>query len=244
MEVRKLRTVFVIQQNSVNILVTRQVDESLIEQASHAGLQVDVIPFIETEFIQSVELQQEIEQVLLQTTPVVFTSVKAVEAVAGQLDGQDPDWEIYCIGNRTKELVEEYFGQHHIVGFADNAADLAQEIIESIQEDEIIFFCGDQRRQELPTLLKEQQIHVEEIVVYQTIQVPRKLKKEYQGILFFSPSAVESFFKMNTAPEKTILFAIGNTTSAEIKKHSKNKTVIANQPGKSTLMEMAIEYFT
>jgi len=164
--------------------------------------------------------------------------------VARQLDGQDPDWEIYCIGNRTKELVEEYFGQHHIVGFADNAADLAQEIIESIQEDEIIFFCGDQRRQELPTLLKEQQIYVEEIVVYQTIQVPRKLKKEYQGILFFSPSAVESFFKMNTAPEKTILFAIGNTTSAEIKKHSKNKTVIANQPGKSTLMEMAIEYFT
>jgi uroporphyrinogen-III synthase len=232
------------QQSSVHILVTRPVEGSLIEQAGEAGLTIEVIPFIETELIQTVELQQEIEQTLLQTTSVVFTSPRAVEAVAAQLDEQEPEWAIYCIGNRTKELVDQYFGAAHIAGYASNATDLAQEIVESIEKDEIIFFCGDQRRQELPMILEQKQIHVEEIVVYQTIQVPRKLKKEYQGILFFSPSAVESFFRMNTIPAKTILFAIGSTTADAIKKYSNNKILIGDQPGKSTLLEMAIEYFT
>jgi len=239
-----LLKVFTMQQSSVHILVTRPVDESVIEQASESGLTIEVIPFIETELLQTVELQQEIEQTLLLTTSVVFTSARAVEAVAAHLDGQEPEWAIYCIGNKTKELVDKYFGAAHVAGYANNATDLAQEIVESIDKDEIIFFCGDQRRQELPMILEQKQIHVEEIVVYQTIQVPRKLKKEYQGILFFSPSAVESFFRMNTIPAKTILFAIGNTTADTIKKYSNNKILIGDQPGKSTLLEMAIEYFT
>jgi uroporphyrinogen-III synthase len=232
------------QQDSVHILITRPIDESWIDLAKESGLNVEVIPFIETEIIQTVELQQEIEYALLQSTSVVFTSPNAVEAVGTQLDGQDPEWEIFCIGNRTKELVERYFGEHHIAGIANNASELAEVILESINNEKIIFFCGDQRRPELPTILEEKNINVEEIVVYQTIAVPKKLKKEYQGILFFSPSAVESFFKINNAGEKTIFFAIGNTTAAAIKKFSRNKILIVDQPGKNNLIETAIEYFT
>jgi uroporphyrinogen-III synthase len=232
------------QQDSVHILITRPIDESWIDLAKESGLNLDVVSFIETEIIQTVELQQEIEQVLLQSASVAFTSPNAVEAVGTQLDGLDPQWEIFCIGNKTKELVEHYFGQHHIAGFANDAAELAQVILDSINDKKIIFFCGDQRRPELPAILEERNIDVEEIVVYQTIAVPKKLKKEYQGIIFFSPSAVESFFKMNKAGEKTIFFAIGNTTAAAIKRFSKNKILISDQPGKNNLLEMAIEYFT
>jgi len=239
-----LQTVFGMQQNNVHILITRPVDDTLIEQAKESGLDMEVISFIETEPIQTVELQQEIENALLQTATVVFTSANAVEAVAAQLDGQDPDWEIFCIGKKTKELVEEYFGQHHIAGYASNAGDLAQVIIDSTNADEIIFFCGDQRRPELPHTLKQQGIRVEEIVVYQTVGVPRKVNKNYQGILFFSPSAVDSFFELNKATDKTIFFAIGNTTAEAIRKHTTNKTVVSAQPGKNHLVEMAIEYFT
>src|SRR6516165_5949855 len=101
-----LQTVFGMPQNNVHILITRAVDESLLDGARELGLDMEVISFIETEPIQTVELQQEIENALLQTATIVFTSVNAVEAVAAQLDGQEPDWEIFCIGKKTKELVE------------------------------------------------------------------------------------------------------------------------------------------
>src|SRR5689334_15823331 len=181
MEEQRLQKVFDMPQNSVHILITRPVDESLLNQAREAGLDMEVVSFIETEPIQTVELQQEIEQALFQTATIVFTSVSAVEAVAAQLDDQDPDWEIFCIGKKTKDLVEEHFGKHHIAGYANNAIDLAQVIVENTDAEEIIFFCGDNRRPELPHALKEQDIHVVEIVVYQTVGLPRKVNKHYQG---------------------------------------------------------------
>src|SRR5258706_9822828 len=47
-----------------------------------------------------------------------------------------------------------------------------------------------------------------------------RAEKVYDGILFFSPSGVESFFNTNEVNEQTILFAIGNTTATEIKKYT------------------------
>ena len=66
---------------------------------------------------------------------------------------------------------------------------------------------------------------------------------EYFGILFFSPSAVQSFFSKNKVADKTILFAIGNTTANEIKKYSTNKIIISDEPGKENLVTKMIEYF-
>jgi uroporphyrinogen-III synthase len=244
MEEQRSQKVFDMPQNSVHILITRPVDESMLYDAREAGLNMEVVSFIETEPIQTVQLQQEVELVLLQSATIVFTSANAVEAVAAQSVDHDPDWEIFCIGRRTKELVEEHFGKHHIAGYANNASELAQVILETTDAREIIFFCGDNRRPELPHTLKEHDIHVEEIVVYQTIGLPRKVNKHYQGILFFSPSAVDSFFQLNVAAEKTVFFAIGNTTAQAIRKHTTNKILVSDQPDKNHLVEMAIEYFT
>jgi uroporphyrinogen-III synthase len=54
---------------------------------------------------------------------------------------------------------------------------------------------------------------------------------------------VESFFSNNQLTKKTILFAIGNTTAKEIKKHSNNQIVISNEPGKENLARKMMEYF-
>ena len=61
--------------------------------------------------------------------------------------------------------------------------------------------------------------------------------------MFFSPSAAESFFSTNTLTDKTILFAIGNTTALSIKKYTGNKIIVADEAGKNNLVEKAIEYF-
>ena len=84
---------------------------------------------------------------------------------------------------------------------------------------------------------------VKEIIVYQTTTIKHSIQKLYNGILFFSPSGVESFFCNNQLTEKTILFAIGNTTAKEIKKHSDNQIVISDEPGKEKLASKMIDFF-
>jgi len=231
-------------QNRISILCTRPLNATLVDEAMNAGIHIHELSFIETENIQSITVQQEIEQVVLQKATVVFTSMNAVEAVAFYKEGTQPDWDIYCIGTTTNKLVAKYFGQEKIKGTANDAASLAELITEDRFIDEVVFFCGDQRRDELPAILQEHDIEVNEIEVYQTISIAHKIDKVYHGILFFSPSAVASFFKNNKLPDATILFSIGNTTANEIKKYSSNKIITSDEPGKEHLVMKMMEYFT
>ncbi|MGG9960392.1 uroporphyrinogen-III synthase [Ferruginibacter sp. SUN106] len=232
------------QQNKIAILCTRPLNTILVKEAAAKGITIDELSFIETEPVQTIEVQQEIEQALLLSSTIVFTSMNAVEAVAAWKDEQQPDWNIYSIGTTTHKLAEEYFGADKIAGTANSAAELANVIAGDRFIDEVIFFCGDQRRDELPDILRQNNVEVNEITVYQTIAVPHKITTAYHGILFFSPSAVESFFSNNKIPEQTILFAIGNTTAATIKKFTNNKIIISDAPGKENLVQRMMEYFT
>ena len=232
------------QQNKIFILSTRPIDAPLINEARHQNIEIDILSFIETVPTRSIEVQQEIENALLKSSAVVFTSMNAVEAVANELDGHQPDWRIYSMGNTTRQLVKKYFGEEAIAGTAESAAELAELIVEEDNSDDIFFFCGEQRRDELPDILRSNDIDVNEIVVYQTIQVKHKIEKTYHGILFFSPSAVQSFFSNNKISDKTILFAIGNTTATEIKKYANNKIITGDEPSKENLVMEMIRYYT
>jgi len=231
------------QQNKISILSTRPLNDSSVADAEAAGITIDTISFIETEPIRSGEVQQRIKLALQQPATVIFTSMNAVEAVATEKGKTRPPWTIYCMGNTTSQLVKKYFGEHSICGTANSATELAKLIAAKNQIEEAIFFCGDHRREELPEILRGNHVSVNEIVVYQTIAVPHKVEKIFDGILFFSPSAVESFFGSNKISSITILFAIGNTTANEIKKYTDNRIIIGNTPGKENLVEDMIKYF-
>ncbi|GAC1529474.1 MAG: hypothetical protein NVS3B15_07790 [Sediminibacterium sp.] len=229
--------------NKTALLSTRPVKASLVASAGAKGIQLDILSFIETEAIRNVQVQQEVELALVQLATVVFTSMNAVEAVIDLLDGHIPDWRIYCMGHTTRDLIEKYFGEAAIAGTAGNALELADAIIEDNAADEVIFFCGNQRRAELPDRLLAHDILVNEVVVYQTIAMEHTVDKKYDGIVFFSPTAVTSFFKHNTLPGTTIVFAIGSTTKAAIGRYCPNRIIVSDSPAKDKLVEQAIDYF-
>jgi uroporphyrinogen-III synthase len=230
--------------NDIRILCTRPLSPNMMEVANHQGLQTDVLSFIDTAAIESVEVEQEIQHALLLQTVAVFTSMNAVEAVAACLKGEQPNWQIYCIGFTTQQLVKKYFGAHTVQGVADNAANLAQKIIEDGLTEELIFFCGNQRREDMGSILGKANIGVTELVVYETIALHHKLQYSYDAILFFSPSAVDSFFSANKLSNEPLFFAIGTTTAAAIQQHSHGKIIIAAQQGKEALMQQAIDYYS
>jgi uroporphyrinogen-III synthase len=230
-------------QNKVTILSTRPLPESLIKKAMEKNIGIDTISFIETESIGDDLLKKNILHLSHHQLTIVFTSMNAVESVIAQLENNKPDWKIFCMGNTTKNIIRKYFGETSIAGTADSASALADVIIQQKNINTVVFFCGNQRRDELPDKLKQHQIEVNEIEVYRTIETANKIAHDYNGILFYSPSAVHSFFSSNKLNSETILFAIGNTTSEAIKKYANNKIVIAEEPSKEMLAEQALFYF-
>ena len=232
-------------QNRINILCTRDVDEAVMQDALSKGMAIDVTSFIRLEPALTNETLNEIQKASMRPVAVIFTSVNAVETIVAGLDQQKTNpagWKIFCIGYATKQSVVKNFGERSIAGVADNAKELANVILDA-DVGEVIFFCGDQRRGELPGLLKKNKIEVKEIVVYKTIATPEKIEKRYDGILFFSPSAVKSFFQKNKLDGQVTLFAIGNTSADEIKKFSENKIVVSDVPDMKTLLHKVISYF-
>jgi len=250
------------------ILSTRPLETALLEQAAGSNILIDTLPFIATEPLMEETLHRRLRDLSRQPLVAVFTSMNAVEAVARHLEAVGPHdvvagspgtlpWRIFCIGSATQQLVRKNFGgDHHIAGTAASAAALAGTIIgwkasETEQHAdtkdapvrEVFFFCGDQRRDELPEKLQQQGIRVNEVVVYKTTRTPHKVEQAYDGIVFFSPSAVHSFFQVNTIPAGTRLFAIGQTTADTIRTYSPNQTILSGSPEKEALIRQVIDYF-
>lgn len=231
------------QQNKIQILSTRPLDNAVINKAAGNNVVIDVVSFIKTEKFINAEAEKRITHLLQQNIIAIFTSMNAVEAIKSYLSGP-PSWKIYCIGNTTKKLVVHLFGEGSIAGFANNGEQLSGEILKNNLLKKVIFFCSDKRRNEIPAALKKNGIEVEEIIVYKTIETPGIIKKEYDGILFYSPSAVKSFFKKNTVSDRTQLFAIGTTTANAIEQFSNQPVISAEIPGKENLINLAVNYFS
>ncbi len=173
---------------------------------------------------------------------VVFTSTNAVVSVAEQVK-KTPNWKIFCTGGKTKEHVLALFGENAIVASAKNASTLAERIIAAEPIAKIVFFCGDQRLNDLPEKLANHNIITQEIIVYTTVQTPVFIEKNYEGILFFSPSAVHSFFSMNTIATDVVLFSIGHTTSSAIQTYCTNQIVTSEWPGTESLLELVSDFY-
>jgi uroporphyrinogen-III synthase len=224
------------------ILSTRPLEQSILLDAGRHNILIDSLDFIRTEPIISTFLEKRLHEIASLPSTIVITSMNAAGAVADYVKGFEPQWNIYCLGTATKTVITDNFPDSTIIGEGQNASVLADLIINK-QEKAVIFFCGNQRRDELPAKLQQNNILLEEIVVYRTFAIPQKVEKTYDGILFFSPSAAESFFSVNTVSEHTLLFAIGTTTAACLAHYSRNKIIETNLPGKKNLVEEAISYF-
>ncbi len=229
--------------NKIQILSTRPVGKELVNEADNNDIILDEISFIKTEEIIDAEIEKKIRELSKQNITAVFTSINAITAVSKFITTKI-SWKIFCIGNTTKKLVKKFWGEDNIEGFADNANQLSKKILENSSIKNVTFFCGDKRRNELQDNLIKYGIDVDEIVVYKTTETPTVLTKQYDGLLFFSPSAVQSFFSKNSVSNATNLFAIGSTTANEIKLFTKQPIIIAQIPGKENLVKLAITHFS
>lgn len=226
----------------IEILSTREINRELLQKAALQHINVETLAFIKIVPGMSRETTTLVQSLSMQKATVIFTSVNAVKAVTPQLIVAPP-WTIFCIGGATKDAVMQRFDHSAVIATAKSAALLSEKIIAHGSIKEVIFFCGNRRMDHLPKTLGASGIKVREIVVYQTEYTPVSIQKEYQGILFFSPSAVYSFFSVNTVPEHTVLFSIGETTTAAIASCCSNTVITSQWPGEQEMLDRVAAYF-
>ncbi|MBZ4189045.1 uroporphyrinogen-III synthase [Niabella beijingensis] len=201
----------------LHILSTKQLDSRLLQLAGD-GVELDCIPFIKTRTVSAAALAAAIDQVPLTDAAVIFTSAHAVTAVAAALTA-DPVWKIYCIETATLKKVRELFPRSEIIASAPTGAALVKRIIKK-RPGHLFFFCGNLRLETIPDALRQNSISCNELVVYTTTLTPVRINRMYDGILFYSPSGVESFFSLNTITEGTTAVSIGPSTTTALKKYT------------------------
>jgi len=146
---------------------------------------------------------------------------------------------VFCVGEKTKNLIERH--GFTVVEVAHDAETLSQIIISKYGEERFMFFSGSMRRDTLPEALAKAGVHFTETEVYDTVLTPHKIGTKCNGILFFSPSGVESYLKENTITTE-ICFCIGQTTATALKGITDN-VIIANSPSIENVIVQVRNYF-
>lgn len=194
---------------------------------------VDEIELIEIAFNTSIKLNNPIKN-------AVFTSKNAIIGVFDQFSAEELQFEnVYCVGDKTAQFLEEK--NVKVTVKAHSAQELADEILLNKNIEEVYFFCGNLRRNELPEILTENNIKVNEVEVYTTDLKPVKIKTPYDGILFFSPSSVKSYLLKNTDTQ-SVAFCIGNTTATEAIDDFEN-VFVADGPTVENVIKSVNQYF-
>jgi uroporphyrinogen-III synthase len=198
------------------------------------------IDLLEQDFIEIENINFELKNI---NENLIFSSQNAVLSLLEQ-----PDWKnltaknTFCVGMKTKELLEQ--NGFKVDVYMDYASELAEIITLIYNKESFTFFSGNLRKETLPQALKSAGLKFNEIEVYQTKLAPFKISKaeQFDGILFFSPSGVESYLKDNKII-KEICFCVGETTARALNKITKN-IIIPENPTVENVVEETIKHYS
>lgn len=213
------------------LIVTKKLTKKQRNRFPDGDFQLIEHHFIRTKKIAfSVEKNHEV---------VVFTSKNGVKSVWKQQREILENKTIICVGTKTKTFIEKKGFQ------VDETADYAEDLIEIIDQKykgkTFTFFCGNIRRNTIPNYFEENQIAFEEVIVYETKTHSKAISENFDGILFFSPSAIASFLEKNELRSETC-FCIGNTTAKALENKTKN-IIIASKPTVEHVIDEVIQFY-
>ncbi|MDP3353587.1 MAG: uroporphyrinogen-III synthase [Flavobacteriaceae bacterium] len=174
--------------------------------------------------IENIEISKETFSCCPST--VIFTSQNAVKSLLKNFERSELCFEkIYCVGEKTKQYLEK--NNFKVANFELYSKNLADYIINQKDIKEVTFFCGNSRLDELPNKLNAHHIKVNEVVVYKTILNQIQVNDSIDGILFFSPSGVQSYLLAKNSV-KPKAFCIGTTTALSASNYFEEIVVVDN----------------
>ena len=222
------------------MLSTKTLDQDMLAYAQTQNLDVHCMDFIETtgfpfnlEYIKSRPFDA-----------VAFTSASAVKyffenhEAAAFIRGK----QIFAIRGKTQDELLAKGITPDITG--SSAHELALTIIKSNSAKDILHVCGNIRLPVLEDEMRNAGILYTDLMVYQTGTKAKKTNKNFDAILFYSPSGVESFLTLNNLNSNPVCCCIGNTTAQTLKeKTSAANIIISKEPSPQSMLSEVSNYF-
>ena len=232
------------------ILFTRSLSNNEQQLAKSNGLEVRIIPFIKTS--SNYDKESILNEILTLNDGIdafVFTSQNAVKALT-PLFSEPPfynlfkDKMVFATGDKTTRSLDSK-GIMVTMPPSNDAESLANLIKNHRSVKMVVYFKGNLSLDILKTVLNNSNIEVIEKTVYYTSLTSEKIKDiaTFNGIVFYSPSAVDSFFRSNQIDKNMPVFCIGATTGTYLRKLIPNVVTQSSEPGSELLIKGIKDYF-
>lgn len=221
---------------SINILSTKTLNNDLLQTFDSTPINI-----VSTDFISIKPLPFDKNLLKESSKNWVITSKNTLYILFESFSGAElNEINFYCVGDKTKQLILKH--NYNLIESALSSMALGELIQQKHKTKSFTIIGGVIKRDELKSLLKDLYINFTDISIYDTIFTPHLLTEKFDGILFFSPSAIQSYIQNNQILDEQ-LFCIGNTTATEAKQHS-NHIHIAKQQTFESVLERVKQYYT
>jgi len=218
----------------MNILLTKKLSQENIDLIKSWEWNFEIIETLKITLIDVKKIPQSKVWVVSSRN-----SFEAIEKFIHQL----PQF-VFCIGGWVKNEIEKLNNSRpttrsgqatHVKSFENIkslAADLAKQNFENI-----IYFCGEEHRQELELGLKKSTTKILKVITHQSEMIYPVIDKAYDAVFVFSSRSVESLLKDNSFDKQTVFACIGNTTLEYVKNRNIANTFVSSYPDSKVLLE-------
>lgn len=224
---------------NVHIVSTRTLASESVRRLIDFGWRLSVHDFITKRLVIPENLSGESI-----SKNVVLTSQTGVEAflqIISQLRLDKLAYSVFCIDQVTLKSARD--AGLSVKASAPHAAALAAEILFAKEVRKVTHLCSNRRRDELSEKLKSSGVTVLDVVAYQTDLTPVKIESSYDAVVFFSPSAIDSFLLLNPFVDVPC-FCIGKTTESHARKTNYTETFVPEISREETLIDLLIHHFS
>ncbi len=225
----------------MKVLSTKQLDDRAIDYAKKLGLGLLCEAFTRVK-----EAEVEISSIQPgQFDAVVFTSANAVKFFFAHPGAHSAiaDESIFSLSGRTADELLKHDIQPAITGI--NADTIARLIIETVITKSVMHVCGNLTLDILEQKLVKAGIAYSPLVVYETLLQPDIVIAEtFDAVMFFSPSAIESYLTNNKLSANTVCCCIGATTAAALMaRFADAKIIFPRKQSPESMLDALAHYF-
>lgn len=232
------------------ILFTRNLSDNEQNIAKSNGLEVRIVPFIKT--LNNYDKESILNEILLLSDGIdafAFTSQNAVKALLPLFS--EPQFYsllktkmVFATGKKTTQTLDTQ-GIRLTRPPSNDVESLAKLIKNNGSVKMVVYFKGNLSLDILKTVLTNNDIEVIEKTIYHTSLTSEKIKDlgTFNGIVFYSPSAVESFLRSNQIDKNIPVFCIGDTTGTYLKNLITNEIIQPSEPESELLINRISNFF-